>query len=68
MEVFENHAGEAPETIFVTLKSRDHLGDIAIFENYQRTANVRAKISVKLLELRKGTAMLVKEPIISGSN
>ena len=68
MEVFKHHAGEGPETILATLKSGDHFGDIAIFENCQRTANVRAKTSVKLLELKRGTAMLMKESIISSSN
>ena len=67
VDVFKDHAGQDPETILVTLNAGDHFGDIAIFENCQRTANVRAKISVKLLELKRGAAMLMKESIISSS-
>lgn len=68
VEVFKDHAGQDPETILATLNAGDHFGDIAIFENSQRTANVRAKTSVKLLELKRATAMLMKESIIPSSN
>ena len=67
VEVFKDRTGDVPEAILATLKEGDHFGDIAIFENCQRTANVRAKTSVKLLELKKGTAMLLKESIISSA-
>ena len=68
VEVFKDRAGQDPETILATLNAGDHFGDIAIFENSQRTANVRAKTSVKLLELKRATAMLMKESIIPSSN
>ena len=67
-DLFKDHTDEDPGTILATLKSGNHFGDIAIFENCQRTANVRAKTSVKLLELKRGTAMLMKESINSSSN
>lgn len=38
-----------------------YFGDIAIFEDCQRTASVRATSRVKLLELKRGTAMLMKK-------
>jgi len=62
VEVYKD-TQEEPQEILATLKTGEYFGDIAVFKNCQRTANVRAKTRVKLLELKRGAAMLMKESI-----
>ncbi len=46
-------------------KEGEHFGDIAIFKDCMRTATVRALTHVKLIELKRGLAMLMKPTLQS---
>ncbi|CAK0781197.1 NADH dehydrogenase [Gammaproteobacteria bacterium] len=52
---------EAPsgERILGTLSDGGHFGEVAVFENRQRTATVRAQTRVRLIVIRQDTAQLL---------
>jgi NADH dehydrogenase len=46
-----------------TLKKGEHFGEIAVFENCKRTATIISKTRIKLLEIKRDAAMLLKDSI-----
>ena len=54
---------QADDTVVATLGKGKHFGEIAVFKGCKRTASVRAISRVKVLQIRRETAMTLSETL-----
>jgi NADH dehydrogenase len=60
-EVYKNAANGGPAELVATLGAGDHFGEVAVFRGTRRTATVRAKTRVELLQVKKDAALALSE-------
>ena len=61
VEVVKHGANGGRPPVLATLRAGDHFGEVAVFQRVRRTATVRAKTRVELLQLRREAALALSE-------
>ena len=63
VEVVREKEGDSRETTLAFLKAGDYFGEVALFQQCRRTATIRAKTSLKLLEIKRGVAERLRKSL-----